>query len=245
MTDRNAQFQKMAADLGRQQAEFEKLAILSGLLKGYKALRGAATGFAGKAGKKFLSGVKNPTAKKWLGAAGAGGAKDMWTFGALGGGLGALGNPEDRLGGFFRGAAGGALSGLGWRAGSNLATGFMRKGLKQTGWGRKLLRQTAGKHQQKLFRPLTGKEQLLKSQGGKVPGMWARRNFGAGRQLTGGQAAKLMGARAALGALPIAGGLAVSSYTPTFDEGSAQVPAPMRVPPQAYYNAMNRSPGYY
>ena len=243
--DHTEQLQKMAAELGRQQLEKEA-GIISGLGAAYKALRGATTGMLGRAGKGVLSRVKHPGARKWLGMAGQGGARDMWTFGALGGGLGALTNPEDRAGGFLRGFAGGALGGLGWRAGSNVATGLARKGLKQTGWGRNILRQTGkGKGAQRLFAPLTKKQQLIKSQGGKVPGMWARRTFGAGRQMTGAQAAKLFGAKAALGALPIAGGLAVSSYMPSF-EGSPQqqMPQAMQVPPQAYYRAFQQ-PGYY
>ncbi len=244
MTTPTYSFQKQAAELGRQQA-FEKAALLGGLLKAYKGVRGLVTGAAGKAGRSFVSGVKNPTAKKWLGAAGNKGARDAWMFGTFSGGLGALTNPEDRLGGFARGAAAGALSGFGWRAGQNITSGLMRKGMKNTGWGRKFMRYTRpGNKGQKLFQPLSKKQLFAKSKGRKTPGLWERRNFGAGRDLTGGQAARLVGQRAALGTVPIAGGFAASSYTPTFDGETAQIPQHMRVPPQAYPQAY-RQPRRY
>lgn len=246
--NRDEQFQKLATELGRQ--EFEKEAIWGALKGAYQGIRALGTGLFGRAGKAVTTAVgkHSPGAAKFLSRAGSGGAKDMWTFGALGGGLGALTSPGDRAGGLLRGFAGGALGGLGWRAGGNLARRGLQKGLMKLGpGGKSFMQKTYGR---RLFRPLSSAEKGRKlmatgPQGAKVPGMLARRTFGAGRGMTGAQAAKLFGAKAAVGAVPLAGGIAVSSMMPTF-EGAAQqqIPQAYRIPPQAYYRAM-QSQGYY
>ena len=243
---REEQFQKIAAELGRE--AFEKEAIW-GLLSGaYKGLRTLGTGLFGRAGKAITGAVgkHSPRAAQILSRAGRGAAPEMWTFGMLGGGLGALTNPEDRASGFLRGFAGGALGGLGWRAGSNVARRALQKGLLKVPGGKEFMQKG---YSTRLFRKLTPAEQgrsLLAAKGstGGVPSLWSRRMFGPGRQLAYGDVAKHIGRRAVLGGIPIAGALAGTSLMPTFEGGAQQIPAPMRVPPQMYYQAMQR-PGYY
>lgn len=247
---REEQFRRLANELGRQ--EFEKEAQLGLLWKGlqgaYRGVRSLGTGLFGRAGKAITSAVgkQSPGAARWLARAGKGAAPEMWTFGVLGGGLGALTNPEDRMGGFMRGFAGGALGGLGWRAGSNIARRAMQKGLLKLPGGKEFMYKG---YKNRLFRKLTPAEQgrsLLAAKGstGGVPGLWARRTFGPGQQLSYAEAAKHIGRRAVLGGVPIAGALVGSSMMPTFEGGVQQVPAPLRVPPQMYYQAMQRQ-GYY
>lgn len=229
---REDQCKRLAAEFGHQ--TFEKEAFL-GLGAIYRGLRGLGTSLFSRAGGAVTKavGAHSPEAAKWLARAGKGGAGDMWTFGMLGGGLGALTNPEDRFGGFARGFAGGALGGLGWRAGSNLASYGMRAGARAM--GPKAYRAYRGATSSRLFRPLTQAERAAAKAGGKAPGLWERRLFGEGRAMTGAQAAKLLGAKAAIGAVPIAGGLAVSSMMPTFEGGGAPQPQPMQAPAMAPY----------
>jgi len=243
---REEQFRKMAAAAGRQ--EFEKEAVWGALKGAYTGLRSLGTGLFGRAGQAVTGAVgkHSPEAARWLARTGKGAAPEMWTFGMLGGGLGAMTNPEDRMGGFMRGFAGGALGGLGWRAGSNVARRAMQKGLLKVPGGKEFMYKG---YKQRLFRPLTGAEKGRKllakgPKGAQVPGLWSRRTFGAGRQMSYADAAKHIGRRAVLGGVPIAGALGVSSMMPTF-EGNQQIPQAMRVPPQAYYHAMQRTPGYY
>jgi len=229
---REDQCKRLAAEFGHQ--AFEKDAFL-GIGPIYKGLRVLGTKLFSRAGGAVTKavGAHSPEAAKWLARAGKGGAKDMWTFGMLGGGLGALTNPEDRFGGFARGFASGTLSGLGWRAGSNLASYGMRAGARAM--GPKAYRAYRNATSRRLFRPLTRAEQAAKTIGGKVPELWERRLFGKGRAMTSAQAAKLLGAKAAIGAVPIAGGLTVSSIMPTFEGGGAPQPQPMQAPAMAPY----------
>lgn len=217
------QYKRLAAEFGHQ--TFEKEAFL-GLGAIYRGLRGLGTGLFRRTGEAITKAVTthSPEAAKWLARLGRGSAEDMWTFGALGGGLGALTNPEDRTGGFLRGFATGALGGLGWRAGSNLARYGMRMGARAL--GPKAYRAFRGATSKRLFRPLTRAELKAVEAGEKVPGLWERRLFGEGRHMTYGQAAKLLGAKAAIGTVPFATGMAVSSMMPTFEGGEAPPPRP-------------------
>lgn len=216
--DRTEQMQKIAVSLGRE-AALEKTAFW-GALKGlYAGLRSLGTGTAGRVGGSIVKAVEphSAAAAKWLARAGRGATKDMWGFGMFGGGLGALLNPEDRLGGFARGFAGGSLGGLGWRAGGNLARYGMRAGAKALGPKAEAAYERAVST--RLSRPLTKAEQATQAAGGKVPGWWARRRFGAGREMTMPQAAALLGQKAALGVVPLGAAFFGSSLAPTFEGG--------------------------
>lgn len=116
-------------------------------------------------------------------------AREMVGFGAFGAPIGALMNPEDRLGGALKGFAGGALGGLGWRAGSNLA----RVGQA------KLLGSSLGKRQAaKLIRGSQRKILTKKVPDQRGQQFWKR--FRPGTTPTG--VAKTLGQRAALGVIP-------------------------------------------
>jgi len=228
----NKRFEKMARELGREQA-MEKLAVIGALRGLYRGARALTTGTMGRAGKALTTSVakQHPQAAKWLARIGKGATNPMWQFGMFGGGMGALLNPEDRFGGFARGFAGGALGGLGWQAGSNLTRYGLKKGLSKIPGGTKFLQST---HRRKLFRPLTTAQKALKKK--KPPGLWARRTFLTENGMTGAQAAKLFGTKAALGAPLFAGGLIGSEMMPTFGGGGQQqVPQYYQVPQQGYY----------
>ena len=122
-----------------------------------EAFWGAALGAVGRglwgAGRGLLNFVSKPAANMFgrvgegvMGAAGRAGvspqnlarlrtlgqgaAGDAATFGMIGGGVGAAtAEPGDRLSGFGRGFAGGALGGAAWRMGSNAATMGMGRAL--------------------------------------------------------------------------------------------------------------------
>jgi len=243
-------FEKMARAMGKQTAfeEFEKTAFLGplkALWGGAKALGSwAGKGIEGTLGGLGQSAVKAveesaPGVAKYMRIAGHKVPRDMWQFGAFGGGIGALTNPEDRLGGFAKGFAGGALGGLGWRAGGNLARHGLRKGFRAMGKSpSQWYTRTVGA-QGKLFRPLTKAERAAQKAAAKagtkadVPGLWARRRFGEGRDFTYGRAAKNLGARVGLGALPLGAAFYGSDLTTPSFEGAP--PGPHGITPQAYY----------
>lgn len=146
-----AGIEKAAAEAG-----LEKEAILGLLGKGLMSLgrlglkgMGKLTDLTAKpfaaAGRGIEGGLQRALPKaKWL-QSGAGGeasalrnvfkgtARDMASFGLLGGGIGALtSEPGQRGEGFLKGFLPGALGGLGWGAGSNLASaGLNRLGVGQ------------------------------------------------------------------------------------------------------------------
>jgi len=221
---------KRAMQLGHE-AAMEKYAFLGALRGLYRGVRALGTGGMGRVGKALTSSVEkfSPRAAGWLARAGQDATTPMWQFGGLMGGIGALTNPEDR----FRGFAGGALGGLGWQAGGNLARAAMLRGA--TKLGPKALKAYESVGSRQLFRPLSDFEKGLKSVGGKVPGSWARRTFGAGREMTGAQAAKLLGAKSAIGAVPLAASLGGSELMPSFGGAPQQAYPQQAYPQQAYY----------
>lgn len=90
---------------------------------GQKALGAVGKAFPGAAGQA------SPAAN-WLGRVGAGAGREMAGFGLLTGGLNAAtAEPGERGQAFARGFAGGALGGLGWRAGGNLARMGMERAM--------------------------------------------------------------------------------------------------------------------
>jgi len=115
--------------------------------------------------------------------------REMVQFGAFTAPLGALMSPEDRLGGALRGFAGGALGGLGWRAGGNLA----RAGQAQLFRGA-----MGGRQASRLLR--TAQKPLLHK---KIPGASGQRFWKRFRKgVTPREAFKTLGTRAALGVVP-------------------------------------------
>lgn len=201
-------YERIAEELGRQAAAngMQKEAFLSELWQGGKAMLGGLGG-----GLLKGIGAVSPRAGQWATQAFAnkGIPSQMLQFGAIGGGLGALTNSDDRLGGFARGFASGALGGLGWGVGQE----GVRAGLKSLGtrFAPKTYGALTSRAEQKLFRSLTPAEEIAKQQGSKVPGLWSRRQFGSGRAMGWSDVAKTLGSRAALGAGPLAGGFAGAS----------------------------------
>lgn len=126
------------ADLGLTDGMEKDAAIWGALGKGLSSLWGATGGKLvgataapfGWAGRGIQSAVGkvSPGAGEWLGRVGQGAAREMAGFGLLSGGINAaMAEPGERGSAFARGFAGGALGGLGWRAGGNLT----RMGLGQ------------------------------------------------------------------------------------------------------------------
>lgn len=98
----------------------------------------APMAWAGRGVQGAVSKV-SPGAGEWLGRAGQGAAREMAGFGLLSGGINAaMAEPGERGSAFARGFAGGALGGLGWRAGGNLT----RMGLNQAFGARNMGRLT-------------------------------------------------------------------------------------------------------
>lgn len=138
-------------------------------------------------------GLKQPTIDKIRGL-GTGMAREAVGFGLLSGGMNAaMAEPGQRGSAFLRGAASGALGGLAWRGAGNLATAGLKRGLGAAG-------ANVGKIQAAADKP------------------WM-----LGKGLSAGERLKGVGASALMGGVPLAAGLAASSYTPTF-EGSHGAP---------------------
>ena len=240
------EFHKRAYELG-QQAAFEKQAVLPILgpvakfiAQAYRWGRGAFTNAMGSVGRGVLNvagapkvGVKGTSIGRWLNIAGKNVPKQMWQLGTLGGGFGALTNPEDRLGGAARGVVGGALSGATFGAAHNVIKNVMPViGRKFAPGIYNPLRRAA---QPKIIRGLTKQEQLSRAATEKldidpkamltpqdaaartaipkVPAWYSRLRFvGKDAPMSYGQAAKSFGAKAVLGAVPIAGAMATDRY---------------------------------
>lgn len=173
----------------------------SKLWSGAGAATKAVASPVGKAGNKAVEwagtrlGATPQTIKKIQGL-GKGMATEAVGFGALGGGIeAAMAEPGQRGQAFLRGFGSGALGGLAFRGAGNLATAGLRKGLGAgAGGAARLKRLDALKDQPWL--------------GGKMPFT---------------QRMKGWGAKAMMGGVPFAAGMAASMYTPHFG-GPAQQP---------------------
>lgn len=237
-------FQKLAYAMGKQ-ASMEKEAIwgkalLEGAKGAYKAFSSTGKGLLGRAGKGIISeaGKHSPGAAKWLGIAGRGVPREMMAFGTFGGGLGALMNPEDRFGGAMKGFLGGALGGAGWRGASNLAKAGQKNLFRSIapGTAKGLYRRQG----QKLFMPAKG----------AYAGKGALRRFKpVAGEMGWGQAAKTMGTKAALGAVPLTAAFTGAGALEGLAHGAPQ-PQPQQAPrpqyaPTAYTPGYGPYPRYY
>lgn len=205
----------MAYELGVRAAFEKEAGVLSALLAPAKGVGKLLQGALGGTGRGILKrvGTDSRVGKAMHVAAGksyrgmdplvrkatrAGNIpREMVGFGAFGGGIGALMDPEDRMRGALHGFASGAAGGLGWRAGSNLAragqTSLMGTAMGPRG-ASKLLH--------------TARRKILDK---KIPGaanqqFWKR--FKPGMGMTSSKTYKTLGARAALGVVPTAGAFA-------------------------------------
>lgn len=176
----------------------------------------APMGWAGQGIQSAVSKV-SPGAGQWLGQAGQGAAREMAGFGLLSGGINAAtAEPGERGSAFARGFAGGALGGLGWRAGSNITN----MGLKQVFGPRNLgrLQETAGR------------------------GIWSNLrsgNYGqAGRSAAAGAITKGLPFAGALGA-------SMMMPTFETEQQQEQRPAGMPYTPHLMYGAGNLATGQY
>ena len=200
-----------------------------------EAFLGAALGTIGKS---LLSELRvGGTAMKFLSVAGRGVGRDMSTFGLLGGGIGALTNPEDRLGGAARGFLGGAIGGAAWRGGANIGRMVTNRGLKSKG-----LKSLAPEMYKSMAKGMGGRKFLKPLRTGKMVGPEGKQvaeltNLGQAAKAHGDAGkswftnpgrfynryrpgfAKRFGARAALGTLPMAGAIGASFAAPTFEGG--------------------------
>lgn len=236
---REEYFQKLAYEAGKHAAlsGMEKEAWVGLALQGlgrlggaaYKAVTGGLSKGLGSIGGKLVGAVKPhaPGVAKWMDIAGKGMAKDMTQFGLLSGGLGALANPEDRWGGFQRGFLGGALGGAAWRGAGNIIRQGQRNLIGGMKGGQEFLRKYVDTP---VFKPLKteagkltniGRASAKHTKAGKGwftdPGrFWNRANPGA---------MKRIGAKAAFGALPLAGAVGASMYAPTFEPEEPEMPA--------------------
>lgn len=240
---REEYFQKLAYGIGRQQAyveETEKQASIGTGLRaawglGKNLFSGANKGLTGGLetfGKALVSPIKSvsPKTYSWLRTAGKGMSKDMVGFGLLGGGINAaMADPGERMSAFGKGLASGALGGAAWRGASNVLRRAQVSGYKAlhggklypAGQGKGLY----GRAQGNVFKPVKSVGDAAKAHtaAGKSwftsPERWYNR-FNEG-------AVKRIGAKAAIGAVPLAGAFAASSYAPTFEgEGSDMGAAP-------------------
>jgi len=218
----NENYTKLAQALGRVAAKnaMEKDAFL-GAVKGLWGALGSLAGRGlGSAGEKVISAGRaiHPNVGKWLATAGKGAPSDMLQFGVLGGAANALFSPDDRMGAFGRGFAGGALGGLGWRGGVNVSRALQNKYMPK-------LAPNAWKSLSK-WRGTTegaGKGKLLLDATAKRPHWWQRLNIGKGREYNWGDAAKGVGARMATGAVPLAAAFIGSDMlTPSFSSEEPQ-----------------------
>lgn len=226
---RNEYFQKLAYEVGHQAAleGMEKEAFLPvlraawGLGKGlFGGLTKNVTSGLGSMGTKLVGAVKGTgtspfrtSLAKGMEIAGRGMAKDTVSFGLLGGGLGAAFNPEDRWGGFQRGFMSGALGGAAWRGAGNLARVGQFKAMKAISPQFANTMQTA--RMGKVFKPVAEMAEASKAHqlAGKGwftdPGrFWNRANPGM---------MKRVGAKAALGTVPVGAAFYASGATPTFE----------------------------
>lgn len=140
----------------------------------------------------------SPTAGKFLRNLTRGSARDMASFGLLGGGINAaMADPNERWDAFQRGFGGGALGGLAWRVGSRGTQIGMQKGL-----GKPTMRSLVqASHGNRRFNPVT-----KRYEGGGVFG-----NLGQGHY---GTALKSLGAKTVLTGAPFAGAMGLSMLTP-------------------------------
>lgn len=147
--------------------------------------------------------------------AGRGMAKDMATFGLMGGGINAAIAPEGERGkAFLSGLAGGAAGGAAWRGASNL----LGKGLRYTMANKNVL--GGGKAANKLYE--LGNKSMLEK----------------GVDMT--ERVKRLGAKTLNKAVPLAGALAASAFVPT---GMADAPTPAAGPGAGQYNPYGQSAG--
>jgi len=250
---RREYFQKLAYDLGRQAAikEMEKQAGLGTGLKaawglGKNLWSGAFEGISGglgHLGKSLATPVKSvsPKTYSWLRTAGRGMPKDMVSFGLFGGGINAaLADPGDRMSAFGKGFAGGALSGVAWRGASNVLRRAQVGGYKAlhggklypAGQGKGLYGRAQGDVFKSTKSPAvqdaTKAHQAAGNSWFTSPERWYNR-FNEG-------AAKRIGAKAAVGTLPVAGAIAASSYTPTFEGQDSSMGAAPQDAGQQYAN---------
>lgn len=207
------------------------------------AYQGAQSGL-GTLGKSMISPIKDisPGTYKWLRIAGGHVPRDMVGFGLFGGGINALmADPGDRMSAFGKGFAGGALGGAAWRGASNVIGQAQRSAYRAMHGGklypnatRQLVRfkhpETGkmvsanlfkpgkglyGSAQGNVFKSVKSVEEASKAHtaAGKSwftnPERWYNR-FNEG-------AAKRIGSKAAIGAVPVAGAFAASAYTPSFE----------------------------
>jgi hypothetical protein len=199
-------------------AHFEKEAFVGGLLargamgigRGIwglgKGLFGAAAGVSnrlaapiGNLGNQAVqrAGQALGASPKMIGQVqglGKGMAREGMGFGLLGGGANAaLADPGQRGEAFARGFGGGMLGGMAWRGAGNLATAGLKRGLGAQRYSS--LTETAKPgFTGNLFRDV--------AKDGKV----------------GPVSLRSMGAKALIGGVPFAGGIAASMYTPTFEK---------------------------
>ena len=231
-------YAKAARELGAQTA-FEKEAFLGALWTGAKAIGSGLKSLAGRGGIGITKAVEPFSAgtAKLLRGAGKGATKDMLGFGTFGAGMGALANPEDRMGGALKGFAGGAMGGLGWRAGGNLLRRGQRAAFSKALTPDKYKSLYKTKSRQ-LFTPKV--KDLPK--GTKGPSLMERANFmGPNATMTGTQALQTVGTRAALGALPLTAAFAGSDLlgAPFHDTANAGMQG-MR--PQQYQQQQYQQP---
>jgi hypothetical protein len=160
----------------------------------------------GRAGKSLLgmgqsAGLGQGTTN-FLRTVGRGAAQDMGVGGLLMGGVGAAtADPGKGWEGFQRGFAGGALGGLGYRVGSNLTQQGLLRGLGTRNY--RAVAHATG--------PKTGP-------GSGWLGGFSREVAPGVTQGSTSQGFKQLGANALRTGVPIAGGVAASMYTPTFEQ---------------------------
>ena len=214
-----------------------------------KGLTGSVGDFGVGVAKQFQKAA--PRAYEWSRVAGRGVPREALGFGLLGGVLNsAMADPGERMKAFGTGFAGGALGGAAWRGAGNVIRHGQAKAYKAMHGGRlfpagsrtpyvrdaagKVLEGPAGGGQfqagkglysgagSKVFKPQSAVADTAKAhtEAGKSwftnPNRWYNRaNEGA---------MKRIGSKAVVGALPLAGAVAASSYTPTFEgeSGGAQ-----------------------
>jgi len=245
---RDEYLQKLAYEFGCRAAEqgMDKEAFLGlgikALGKGLQTTWGLGKGMLSNMGKGLTGSVGDfgvgvakqfqkaaPRAYEWSRVAGRGVPREALGFGLFGGVLNsAMADPGERMKAFGTGFAGGALGGAAWRGAGNVIRHGQAKAYKAMHGGRlfpqgaqggKGLYSSAGS---RVFKPQSAVADAAKAhtEAGKSwftnPNRWYNRaNEGA---------MKRIGSKAVVGALPLAGAVAASSYTPTFEgeSGGAQ-----------------------
>jgi hypothetical protein len=176
----------------------------------------APMSWAGQGVQKAVSSV-SPTAGSFLGRVGRGAAREAAGFGLLSGGINAaMAEPGERGSAFARGFAGGALGGLGWRAGRNLT----HQGLNQFLGSQRMGQLARAGH----------------AGGGIFPSLRAGQY---------GQAASALGAKAVTRGLPFAGALGASMAMPTFETEQQQEQRPSYAPHMVYAGGKALTGGQY